>query len=91
MNYMMKKENNVKGDIYMMLDDKQKSFVDLAVSEYGTQLKRSELIAVHKKHKVPFPYWLVNSDQFKLGKVFIRCLLRVLLFKRLVMKLPTLL
>ena len=68
MNYMMKKENNVKGDIYMMLDDKQKSFVDLAVSEYGTQLKRSELIAVHKKHKVPFPYWLVNSDQFKLGK-----------------------
>ena len=22
MNYMMKKENNVKGDIYMMLDDK---------------------------------------------------------------------
>nr|BCU99781.1 MAG: hypothetical protein CM15mV30_0760 [uncultured marine virus] len=34
MNYMMKKENNVKGDIYMMLDDKQKSFVDLAVSEY---------------------------------------------------------
>ena len=53
-----------------MLNDKQKVFVDILKKEYpdAVEVRRGDLLKIHKKHKLPFPYWLVNDDQYKVGK-----------------------
>ena len=53
-----------------MLNDKQKVFVDILKKEYpdAMEVRRGDLLKIHKKHKLPFPYWLVNDDQYKVGK-----------------------
>ena len=53
-----------------MLNDKQKVFVDVLKKEYpdAVEVRRGDLNTIHKKHKLPFPYWLVNDDKYKAGK-----------------------
>ena len=55
---------------YTMLNDKQKVFVDILKKEYpdAVEVRRGDLNTIHKKHKLPFPYWLVNDDKYKAGK-----------------------
>ena len=54
----------------MLLNDKQRHFVELCYKEYGDikEITRSQLVKVEKKHKVAFPQWLVANKDLKVKK-----------------------
>ena len=54
----------------MLLNDKQRHFVELCYKEYGDikEITRSQLVKVEKKHKVAFPQWLVANKDLKIKK-----------------------
>ena len=47
----------------MLLNDKQRNFIELCYKEFGDikQITRAQLVEVEKKHKVSFPQWLVSN------------------------------
>jgi len=54
----------------MLLNDKQRNFVELCYKEYGDikEITRAQLVKVEKKHKVAFPQWLVANKDLKIKK-----------------------
>ena len=54
----------------MLLNDKQRNFVELCYKEFGDikEITRSQLVKVEKKHKVAFPQWLVANKDLKIKK-----------------------
>ena len=54
----------------MLLNDKQRHFVELCYKEFGDikEITRSQLVKVEKKHKVAFPQWLVANKDLKVKK-----------------------
>ena len=60
----------------MLLNDKQRNFVELCYKEFGDikEITRAQLVKVEKKHKVAFPQWLVaNKEPKNTKKVFSKC------------------
>ena len=58
----------------MLLNDKQRQFVELCYKEFGDikEITRKQLVEVEKKHKVAFPQWLVADKNLKVKKRFIQ-------------------
>ena len=58
----------------MLLNDKQKQFVELCYKEFGDikEITRKQLVKVEKKHKVAFPQWLVADKDLKIKKGLFR-------------------
>ena len=54
----------------MLLNDKQRNFIELCYKEFGDikQITRAQLVQVEKKHKVSFPQWLVSNKDLKVSK-----------------------
>ena len=54
----------------MLLNDKQRQFVELCYKEFGDikEITRKQLVQVEKKHKVAFPQWLVADKDLKVKK-----------------------
>ena len=54
----------------MLLNDKQRNFIELCYKEFGDikQITRAQLVEVEKKHKVSFPQWLVSNKDLKVTK-----------------------
>ena len=54
----------------MLLNDKQRNFIELCYKEFGDikEITRAQLVKVEKKHKVSFPQWLVSNKDLKLKK-----------------------
>lgn len=54
----------------MLLNDKQRNFVELCYKEFGDikEITRAQLVKVEKKHKVAFPQWLVANKDLKIKK-----------------------
>ena len=54
----------------MLLNDKQRQFVELCYKEFGDikEITRKQLVEVEKKHKVAFPQWLVADKDLKVKK-----------------------
>jgi len=54
----------------MLLNDKQRHFVELCYKEFGDikEITRAQLVKVEKKHKVAFPQWLVANKDLKVKK-----------------------
>ena len=54
----------------MLLNDKQRNFIELCYKEFGDikQITRAQLVKVEKKHKVAFPQWLVANKDLKVKK-----------------------
>ena len=54
----------------MLLNDKQRNFIELCYKEFGDikEITRAQLVEVEKKHKVSFPQWLVSNKDLKLKK-----------------------
>ena len=54
----------------MLLNDKQRNFIELCYKEFGDikEITRAQLVQVEKKHKVSFPQWLVSNKDLKLKK-----------------------
>ena len=54
----------------MLLNDKQRQFVELCYKEFGDikNITRKQLVIVEKKHKVAFPQWLVADKNLKIKK-----------------------
>jgi len=54
----------------MLLNDKQRNFIELCYKEFGDikQITRAQLVEVEKKHKVSFPQWLVSNKDLKVSK-----------------------
>ena len=54
----------------MLLNDKQRNFIELCYKEFGDikQITRAQLVKVEKKHKVSFPQWLVSNKDLKVSK-----------------------
>ena len=54
----------------MLLNDKQRNFIELCYKEFGDikEITRTQLVKVEKKHKVSFPQWLVSNKDLKLKK-----------------------
>ena len=54
----------------MLLNDKQRNFVELCYKEFGDikEITRAQLVKVEKKHKVSFPQWLVSNKDLKIKK-----------------------
>ena len=58
----------------MLLNEKQKQFVELCYKEFGDikEITRKQLVKVEKKHKVAFPQWLVADKDLKIKKGLFR-------------------
>ena len=58
----------------MLLNDKQRQFVELCYKEFGDikEITRKQLVQVEKKHKVAFPQWLVADKDLKVKKGLFR-------------------
>ena len=57
----------------MLLNEKQRQFVELCYKEFGDikEITRKQLVEVEKKHKVAFPQWLVADKNLKIKqKIF---------------------
>ncbi len=54
----------------MLLNDKQRNFIELCYKEFGDikEITRTQLVEVEKKHKVSFPQWLVSNKDLKISK-----------------------
>ena len=54
----------------MLLNDKQRNFIELCYKEFGDikEITRAQLVKVEKKHKVAFPQWLVANKDLKVKK-----------------------
>ena len=54
----------------MLLNDKQRNFIELCYKEFGDikEITRAQLVKVEKKHKVSFPQWLVSNKDLKIKK-----------------------
>ena len=54
----------------MLLNDKQRNFIELCYKEFGDikEITRAQLVQVEKKHKVSFPQWLVSNKDLKVKK-----------------------
>ena len=54
----------------MLLNDKQRNFIELCYKEFGDikEITRAQLVEVEKKHKVSFPQWLVSNKDLKVKK-----------------------
>ena len=54
----------------MLLNDKQRNFIELCYKEFGDikEITRTQLVKVEKKHKVAFPQWLVSNKDLKVKK-----------------------
>ena len=54
----------------MLLNDKQRNFIELCYKEFGDikEITRAQLVEVEKKHKVSFPQWLVSNKDLKVSK-----------------------
>ena len=54
----------------MLLNDKQRNFIELCYKEFGDikEITRTQLVKVEKKHKVSFPQWLVSNKDLKISK-----------------------
>ena len=54
----------------MLLNDKQRNFIELCYKEFGDikEITRAQLVQVEKKHKVSFPQWLVSNKDLKISK-----------------------
>ena len=54
----------------MLLNDKQRNFIELCYKEFGDikEITRAQLVQVEKKHKVSFPQWLVSNKDLKIKK-----------------------
>ena len=54
----------------MLLNDKQRNFIELCYKEFGDikEITRAQLVKVEKKHKVSFPQWLVSNKDLKISK-----------------------
>ena len=54
----------------MLLNDKQRNFIELCYKEFGDikEITRAQLVKVEKKHKVSFPQWLVSNKDLKVKK-----------------------
>src|SRR6056300_1270079 len=54
----------------MLLNDKQRQFVELCYKEFGDikEITRKQLVQVEKKHNVAFPQWLVADKDLKVKK-----------------------
>ena len=54
----------------MLLNDKQRNFIELCYKEFGDikEITRAQLVQVEKKHKVSFPQWLVSNKDLKVSK-----------------------
>lgn len=52
----------------MLLNEKQRQFVELCYKEFGDikEITRKQLVEVEKKHKVAFPQWLVADKNLKI-------------------------
>jgi hypothetical protein len=60
---LMKKEN------YIMLNEKQQKFVDLALKEYGSdEITRKQVQELESKFNLTGNSWLVNSGDYKVGR-----------------------
>jgi hypothetical protein len=60
---LMKKEN------YIMLNEKQQKFVDLALKEYGSdEITRKQVQELENKFNLTGNSWLVNSGDYKVGR-----------------------
>ena len=54
----------------MLLNEKQRNFIELCYKEFGDikEITRAQLVKVEKKHKVSFPQWLVSNKDLKIKK-----------------------
>ena len=58
----------------MLLNDKQRNFIELCYKEFGDikEITRAQLVKVEKKHKVSFPQWLVSNKDLKIKKALFK-------------------